>query len=78
MFEGWEYSDGRISVSPYYITTIEKGLLWEKITYTKTIKYPTVCPIYLIKWPFFYWSKKYINVDKNPPISLYMLKYIRF
>ena len=29
--------------------------------YTKTIKYPTVCPIYLIKWPFFDWSKKYLK-----------------
>ena len=46
--------------------------------YTKTKKYPTVCPIYLIKWPFFDWSKKYINVTKNPPIFLYMLKYIRY
>ena len=42
----------------------------------KTIKYPTVCPIHLIKWPLFDWSQKYINVIKNPPTLLYMLKYI--
>ena len=40
-------------------------------SYTKTIKYPTVCPIYLIKWPFFDWSK-------NPLVLLYMLIYIRY
>ena len=46
--------------------------------YTETIKYPTVCPIYLIKWPFFGWSKKYIIVNKNPPILLYKLEYISY
>ena len=50
--------------------------LVESLTYTKTIKYPTVCPIYLIKWPLFDWSQKYINVTKHPPILLYKLKYI--
>ena len=29
--------------------------------YTKTIKYPTDCPIYLIKWPFFRTLEKYLK-----------------
>ena len=56
-----------------------KGHMDKKILfYTKTNKYPTVCPIYLIKWPFFDRPKKYINVTKNPQILLYMLRYIGY
>ena len=57
-------------------------LIWACLTtplrYTKTIKYPTVCPFYLIKWPFFGWSEKYINVTKNPPFLLCKLEYISY
>ena len=48
------------------------------LVYTKTIKYPTVCPIYLIKWPFFDWSKNYINITRNSSILSYKLKYNRY
>ena len=39
-------------------TTLMPAKSVPKFYYTKTIKYPTVCPIYLIKWPFFDWIKK--------------------
>ena len=44
----------------------------------KAIKYPTVCPIYLMKLPFINCSKKYTNVTKNPPILLHTLEYTRY